>query len=128
MKNQPIPLLLFICTILMVQCNQGPTNEASSTEIIGALPDSIRDIPGLSVKRGLTLKTDEATPGYILFHPAMGTSTYLMNLDGQIVKVWKEDLMSMLSYLMDDGSVIRHDRVLDDKTFAAGGRQASSEG
>ena len=45
-----------------------------------------------------------------------------MNKKGGIVHQWEGDLMSFLSYLQDDGSLIRHERVLDDKTFASGGQ------
>jgi len=116
-------LLTFLC-ILSTGCRQSNTGTASQPEtpVKQWTQDEMRDIPGLSAKRGVVTKTEDATPGYVLFNPTFGTSAYLMNLDGVIVHEWKSDLTSMLSYLQDDGSIIRHDRVLDDKTFAAGGQ------
>lgn len=85
-------------------------------------PEDIRDIPGLSFQRGLISNTDKATPGYVLFHPSAGTSTYLANLNGEIVHEWKGENNSMLSYLMNDGKIIRLERDPNFPTFAGGGQ------
>jgi len=114
--------MILICGIAFIQCKQSPTAESDVTERIAALPDSVRDLPGLSFQRGLISSTDEATPGYILFHPTFGTSSYLLNLDGKVVHEWKGEYNTMLSYLMDNGNVIRGDRDPYFPTFAAGGQ------
>ena len=114
-------LLLFI---FVSSCKKSAPESAIPDKVVVKKwsAEDMRDIPGLKSERGVKLKSIDATPGYVLFNPSMGTDTYLMNIDGEIVHIWKTDMTSMLSYLQDDGSIIRHERVLDDKTFAAGGQ------
>ena len=124
MRLQKHLYILSITLLVLSGCKNVEKDSSSVSEIPVKewTKEDMRDIPGLSMKRGLVSNTDEATPGYILFNPTMGTSAYLMNLEGEIVHEWNSDLTAMLSYLQDDGSVVRHERVLDDKTFAAGGQ------
>jgi hypothetical protein len=122
MKNYLAITVLLFCCLGLVRCTQTKPVEQASTETMAAPLDSIRDLPGLSSQRGLISNTDEATPGYILFHPTYSASTYLMNQGGQVVKEWKGEFSSMLTYLKDDGGIIRHERDDDFPTFAAGGQ------
>ena len=122
-------LLLFFCTFLVFNsCKESkPQSNRPSVEsanIKNWSPEDIRDIPGLKRQRGLISSTDKATPGYILFHPGAGmtTSTYLINSSGEVVKKWDGDLSTMLTYLMDDGRIIRGERDPDFPVFAAGGQ------
>lgn len=116
-----VSMILFL--LFTVGCNQQAADSSVQEDGISYYdPEMVRDIPGLSAQRGLVVKTGEATPGYVIFCPSLSTSTYLINLDGEVVHEWKGDRQSMLAYLQEDGSIIRHERVLDDKTFAAGGQ------
>ncbi len=116
--------LIVIFGLFYSACKNDKTDSAEiEKSAVAATPENqMRDIPGLKRKRGLITKTDKATPGYILFHPSIGSSTYLANMDGEIVKEWKGDLSTMLTYLMDDGHIIRGERDNDFPTFAAGGQ------
>ena len=122
MKNQLFNILAAAICLLFVQCKQSANEKSSTTDKVEFTPETMRDIPGLSAKRGLITKTNEATPGYVLFHPSAGTSTYLANLDGQIVHEWKGEYNCMLSYFMDDGHIIRLERDPDFPVFAGGGQ------
>jgi hypothetical protein len=122
MKNQLFFLFLFVCFIPFFQCKQATENTSEPAVSREFSPDRMRDIPGLSAKRGLISKTNDATPGFILFHPSAGTSTYLMDLDGKIVHEWKGENNCMLSYLMDDGRIIRLEREPNFPVFAGGGQ------
>ena len=55
-------------------------------------PENQRNVPGVSMPRGLISNTDRATPGYILFSSIVSDETYLINLDGEVVKIWNNDL------------------------------------
>ncbi len=116
----------FLCLLMaLAACTADRTTtietDASAVDSVMWSPDSLRDIPGMSAQRGLMLKSDLATPGYVLFTP-MGTSTYLMDLDGKMVHEWKGDLSSMHSYLLEDGSLLKLERDEDFPVFAGGGQ------
>lgn len=112
--------VLFFCST----CTQKDSAETLVAEVPVKewAPEDMRDLPQNFAKRGLTVKTEKSTPGYILFHPSLGTSTYLADHDGRIVHEWKGEYNSMLSYLLDDGRIIRADRDPYFPTFAAGGQ------
>ena len=58
--------------------------------------------------RGLRVKTDEATPGYTLFAPLSGDTTYLIDIDGQVVRTWESDFGAAgCVYMLDNGHVLR---------------------
>src|ERR1700750_511585 len=69
----------------------------------GAGRAAAREVP-----RGLRLKTDRATPGYVLFAPLNSDTTFLIDNDGAVVRTWKSDLSPAGAvYMLDDGTVIR---------------------
>ncbi len=111
---------LFFCTT----CTQNDSSETLMAEapVKEWTPEDTRNVPGLDAKRGLIINTPEATPGYILFHPAAGSATWLMNLDGEIVHEWKGEYNTMNSYLQNDGRIFRLDRDPDFPVFAGGGQ------
>lgn len=58
--------------------------------------------------RGLVLKTEAASPGYTLIAPFGGQSTYLIDLDGEVVQQWTTNRKpSQAAYLLADGSLLR---------------------
>ena len=42
-------------------------------------------------RRGLQRNTAEASPGYVLFNPQPSLTTYLVDLEGQVVHTWQHD-------------------------------------
>lgn len=73
--------------------------------------------------RGLRLKCDRAAPGYVLFAPMASNTTYLVDLDGQVVRTWTSAFRpSAWVYFLDNGHVLRggSDRGLS--SFGGGGQ------
>ncbi len=59
-------------------------------------------------KRGVLLKSPQASPGYTLIAPFGGQQTFLIDLDGKVVHLWTtERKPSQAAYLLEDGSLLR---------------------
>jgi hypothetical protein len=57
---------------------------------------------------GMFLNSPKASPGYTLFAPKHGTTTYLMTNDGRIVRSWKSEYEPGQSvYLLPNGHLLR---------------------
>ena len=64
-----------------------------------------------------------ASPGYTLFAPLKSETTYLINLEGEVVHSWESDLPPGNSvFLLKDGSLLRTARVDDPPVFHGGGQ------
>jgi len=69
---------------------------------------------------GLFQNEPNSSPGYTLFSPILGTDVYIIDDCGEVVHKW--DLttkVGLMSYLMDDGSLLRTERL--GSSFNAGG-------
>ena len=65
----------------------------------GAPPDA---------KVGLTINNAGASQGYSLLAPMNATETYLIDVEGRVVKTWKSDYTPALSaYLLENGHLLR---------------------
>ena len=70
----------------------------------------------------LRVRTEEATPGYTLFAPLQSGSTFLVDLDGEVVHEWKTELgPGNAVYLLPSGNLLRCVRVEDNAPFRGGG-------
>jgi hypothetical protein len=82
-----------------------------------------RDLTGVSIPRGLTLKTSETTPGYVLFNPLSSAKTFLLDMDGLVVKTWESDFgPSGWLYLRENGNLARGGRDPETPVFDGGGQ------
>jgi len=71
-------------------------------------PEGVFD---LDEPRGLRLKADELAPGYVLFSPTLSGTTYLINMDGQVVQTWESNYTeASAAYLLDNGNLLRGGR------------------
>ncbi len=71
---------------------------------------------------GLTLSKPGAFEGYTLLCPLKDTSTYLLDMQGQVVHAWASDMGPGNSvYLLDNGHLLRAARMEDNPTFHGGG-------
>jgi hypothetical protein len=71
---------------------------------------------------GLISGTDAASPGYTLFAPLRATTTYLVDLRGELVHSWPSACEpGEAVYLLDDGSLLRTARDPHNKHFVGGG-------
>jgi hypothetical protein len=60
--------------------------------------------------------------GYTLFGPAMSTTTYLINISGEVVHTWNSDYYPRLAvYLLETGHLLRTAKMSVNPTFDAGG-------
>jgi hypothetical protein len=82
-----------------------------------------RNFARMGMPRGLLNKTPEATPGYVLFNPLLSAETYLIDMDGQVVKMWKSEYgPSGYVYLRDNGNIARGGRDPETPVFDGGGQ------
>ncbi len=56
---------------------------------------------------GLLEHTSGASPGYNLFSPLDGAGSYLMDNEGRVVHTWESPYRSNISYLLDNGNLMR---------------------
>jgi len=101
-------MILALCAALSVPSATPPP--------VPALARPIQD-------RGLVHRAAGAFDGYTLFAPLRSTTTYLVDLDGEVVHTWPSDLPPGNSvYLLPNGNLLRCGRVADNPTFFAGGQ------
>ena len=63
-----------------------------------------------------------AYPGYTVFAPNLSTTTYLIDIEGNLVRSWSAtQLPGNVAYLLESGHLLRTANVLN-MTFASGGR------
>ena len=64
--------------------------------------------PAANEPRGVRVKTEAATPGYLLFAPLNSDATFLIDNDGQVVRTWKSDVSPGAAVVMlDNGNIVR---------------------
>ncbi|HEY8521272.1 MAG TPA: aryl-sulfate sulfotransferase [Gammaproteobacteria bacterium] len=74
-------------------------------------------------QRGIRLVTPEATPGYTLLAPLNSYVTYLIDLEGRVVRTWTSDFLSgAWVYMLDNGHVLRGGREPETHGFFGGGQ------
>ena len=82
-----------------------------------------RNFARLGEQRGLLSRTDAATPGYVFFNPLVSDTTYLVNLDGQVVHTWTSRFgVSGGIYLKDNGNLMRASVDATAPVFGGGGQ------
>lgn len=101
------------------------TCQSASTESDEAAtePEDTRNVPGIGMPRGLISKTAAATPGYFFFSPLKSATTYLVNMDGEVVHTWESDFgPTGWIYLKDNGHLLRGGRDPLAPVFGGGGQ------
>jgi hypothetical protein len=94
-----------------------PKNVTAPTAIATAKPEEKVE------PRGLRLNTPEAEPGYVLYGPLLGDTTYLIDANGTVVHTWKSDYApSGTAYLLDNGNLLRGAREPRIEIFKGGGQ------
>lgn len=73
-------------------------------------------------KRGLVIASGEACPGYTLFAPLQSTTTYLVDMQGNLVHSWPSRFQPGQSvHLLPDGKLLRCARQPNNRHFHGGG-------
>jgi len=77
---------------------------------------------GPEIDAGLKKNEEGAFEGYTFFAPIRSKTTYLIDMNGEVVHEWpSEHPPGNSAYLMDDGSIIRTAQDFDNPTFHGGG-------
>jgi len=113
---------LSLLTLISCKTDTPPKTDQAVLEVKEWNPEDLRSMTGVTANRGLIYNSEEDTEGYVLFEPSSGTSTYLINKNGEVVHKWESDLNSMNSYIQNNGHLIRMERDVNFPTFAAGGQ------
>jgi hypothetical protein len=97
---------------------------ASADESMGSeAQQPPRNFARLGEQRGLLSKTNAATPGYVFFNPLISDTTYLVDLDGQVVHTWTSRFgTSGGIYLKDNGNLMRAGADAAAPVFGGGGQ------
>ena len=91
---------------------------ASPLSLLCAQEPASEDAP----PRGLRLATEAAYEGYTLLAPIQSTTTYLVDMQGEVVHEWESEHPPGVSvYLLDDGSILRCGELFDNERFRGGG-------
>jgi hypothetical protein len=62
----------------------------------------------LAPKLGLSVNDPRAFQGYTLIAPLTGTTTYLLDMDGKVVRSWESDCSpALMAYLLPNGHLLR---------------------
>lgn len=73
--------------------------------------------------KGVRVKTDQATPGYLLFAPLNSDTTFLIDNDGVVVRTWKSTFGPGAAIkFLDNGNVFRSGFEVETKGFSGGGQ------
>jgi hypothetical protein len=116
MKKISFGLILILTAASFLACNTSKKEEAQNKK-----PDP--NIGGLGMPRGLISKTDQATPGYVVFSPLLSDTTYLVDMDGKVVHTWGSEYgPSGWLYLKENGNLLRGGRQPDAPVFGGGGQ------
>lgn len=78
-------------------------------------------VESVAQPRGLLRHEPETTPGYVMFTQFTEDSTYLVDVDGQVVHTWVNDKTGLGTYLQDNGDIVRLARLAEPPNFKAGG-------
>ena len=73
-----------------------------------AKPPAATPANAAPVKLGLAVNDPRAFQGYTLIAPTTSTNTYLIDMQGKVVKTWKSDYIPACSaYLLENGHLLR---------------------
>lgn len=112
--------IVWIVWLALVFAISGCRDNGATDDAAEAPP---RNFARLGADRGLISRTDAATQGYVFYNPLNSDTTYLVDLDGQVVHTWTSELgISGGIYLQDDGTLVRSGVDADAPVFGGGGQ------
>src|SRR5687767_11332295 len=77
--------------------------------------------PAPEIVRGLRTSEPGASPGYVLFAPIRSRTTFLIDPRGETVASWESQDAPIQVQLLDDGSILRSERIDENPVFHGGG-------
>ncbi|MGB5227899.1 MAG: aryl-sulfate sulfotransferase [Eudoraea sp.] len=114
MKKTLSYLSIIVFLLLLSNCGDKKSEEESADK-------KDRNMFGHYIPRGITVNSENLSPGYIMFPVTNSASTYLINRKGEVVHEWKGNYGVFNPYLMDDGSVVIGANDPDYPVFGFGG-------
>ena len=73
------------------------------------------------VKLGLSINDPKALQGYTLLAPLKGKDTYLIDMQGKVVRLWKADCHpALVPYLLENGHLFRPGELENTQSFKGG--------
>ncbi|HEV3115653.1 MAG TPA: hypothetical protein VGY58_01290, partial [Gemmataceae bacterium] len=97
--------------------------------LIAALSAVAQAPPGTAPQRkvGVQVNKPGACPGYTLVFPLQSTKTYLIDMQGRVVRTWESRyLAGQEAYLLENGNLLRPAKLTDNEAIfggaGAGGR------
>jgi hypothetical protein len=83
--------------------NQEATAQTPAPSASSSAENSLKDVDD-----GLTIHKSSAYAGYTLVAPMNSTRTYLIDMEGRVVNIWKSQYTPALSaYLLENGNLLR---------------------
>jgi hypothetical protein len=133
-----LPLAACALAVLLVSQRYWQGVESGVSEEAAVRPQAPGEVPGASgdprgspatghgqadeLRRGLILNTSAAFAGYTLFAPLNSTTTYLVDMAGQLMHSWPSRYEpGQAAYLLEDGSLLRAGREPGNRHFGGGG-------
>jgi len=79
---------------------------------------------GATVNRGLQVNKPKAFQGYTLVFPLLSTKTFLIDMQGKVVRTWQSKYTAgQDAYLLENGHLLRSANLSDDEAWFAGAAQ-----
>src|SRR5690349_15040947 len=106
-------LVLGLAVALLTIGVKSATGQAGAPQDGGQPPKGKAEPPKGDAKKaasktGLLINDPRAFQGYTLFAPLMGTKTYLIDMQGHVVRSWDSKCNPAASaYLLDNGHLLR---------------------
>ncbi len=113
-------LLHVLMAISIVTFSQAMADKKDSVNKNAPAPKD-RNMFGSGIPRGLTIKSEGLTEGYLMYPVPNSASVYLINRKGEVVHEWKGNYGVMGAYLGNDGSLVQNAVDPDFPVFAGGG-------
>jgi Arylsulfotransferase (ASST) len=92
-----------------------------SSLLVVALAFQETVVPSAEITRGLRKAEPGATAGYVLFAPILSRTTFLIDGRGETVHTWEGQDAAIQVALLDDGSILRSERIEGNPVFQGGG-------
>jgi hypothetical protein len=119
-RNKAGMILLLAATVLLSACATTSTF-SQVLEPVSQIEEQSNFQPPSSENPIIPTNAGEASPGYTLYAPLGSTSTYLIDLEGQVVHTWESHgKPGNAVYLLDNGHLLRTISRRS-KTFDGGG-------
>ena len=120
MKTRPVRIRFLLAVLLLGLASDIATAQRGGGRGLGrgrgAAQVPVED-------RGIRIQTDRALPGYTLFAPLTSGTTYLIDMEGQVVRTWASDFApSAWVYMRENGNLVRGGREPETAGFSGGGQ------